>query len=64
MLPAARGKGRSSVKRVPRGSPVFTYSAEHPNRTSLQPGEPIVVETTYAFGDQPLKKATLSPTSI
>lgn len=43
------------MKRVTRGSPVFSYSAEHPSRASLQPGEPIVVETTYAFGDQPLK---------
>jgi amidase len=48
-------KGESgSVKRVPRGAPVFTYSAEHPPRTHLEPGEEVLVETTYAFGDQPL----------
>jgi amidase len=39
---------------VSRADPVFTYSAEHPPRARIAAGESILVETTYAFGDQPL----------
>jgi amidase len=41
--------------RVPRSAKVFSYSAEHQPAVSVAPGETLVVETTSAFGEFPLK---------
>jgi amidase len=45
----------SELVRIPRTSPVFTYSAEHPAAATVEPGETFVVETKSAFGEFPLK---------
>jgi amidase len=42
------------VKRVSRANPVFAYSADNAPVETLAPGESVLVETKYAFGDQPL----------
>jgi amidase len=43
------------VRRIPRSSRVFSYSAEHEPAAHLTPGETVLVETTNAFGDQSFK---------
>jgi amidase len=40
------------MKRIPRSSAVFSYSAEHEPVARLVPGETVLVETKNAFGDQ------------
>src|SRR5712691_11650580 len=40
------------MRRIPRSSRVFSYSAEHEPAARLAPGETVLVETTNAFGDQ------------
>ena len=40
------------MRRIPRTSRVFAYSAEHPPCAYIAAGETIVVETKNAFGDQ------------
>jgi amidase len=42
------------VRRIPRSSQVFSYSAEHAPCATIAPGETVVVETTNAFGDHGL----------
>jgi amidase len=42
------------VRTIGREHHVFSYSATHPPVARIAPGEPVLVETTYAFGDQPL----------
>lgn len=42
------------MQRVGREHHVFTYSAAHAPVARIAPGESILLETTYAFGDQPL----------
>ncbi|MEA2246918.1 MAG: amidase [Solirubrobacteraceae bacterium] len=44
----------TEVRRIPRTSQVFSYSADHGPWASIAPGETVLVETTNAFGDQPL----------
>jgi amidase len=43
------------MKRLTKDSPVFAYSASASPRAEIAPGERILVETKYAFGDQPLQ---------
>jgi amidase len=43
------------VRRVARSNRVFSYSAEHEPCLVASPGETLLVETTNAFGDQPLR---------
>jgi amidase len=47
----------SSVEtiRVPRSAKVFSYSSEHIPAVTVEPGEPVIVETTSAFGEFDLK---------
>jgi len=45
----------AAVTRVGKDHPVFFYSSAAPPRARLAAGEPVVVETMYAFGNQPLK---------
>jgi amidase len=40
------------VRRIPRSSHVFSYSADNPPAERIAPGETVLVETTNAFGDQ------------
>jgi amidase len=40
------------MKRIPRSSAVFSYSAEHEPVARLTPGETVLIETKNAFGDQ------------
>ena len=40
------------MRRIPRSSHVFSYSAANPPAERIAPGETVVVETTNAFGDQ------------
>jgi hypothetical protein len=40
---------------VERSNRVFSYSAEHEPCIVATPGETLLVETTNAFGDQPLR---------
>jgi amidase len=42
------------VRTIGREHHVFSYSATHPPVARIAPGESVLVETTYAFGDQPL----------
>ncbi|MGH2655390.1 MAG: acetamidase/formamidase family protein [Actinomycetota bacterium] len=42
------------MQTIGREHHVFSYSADHPSVAKLVPGESVLVETTYAFGDQPL----------
>ncbi len=42
------------MKRIARTNRVYSYSADNPPCERLAPGETVVAETTYAFGDQPL----------
>jgi amidase len=43
------------VQTIGREHHVFSYSSEHTPVAKISPGESVLVETTYAFGDQPLK---------
>jgi amidase len=43
---------QAGARRIPRSNRVFSYSAEHAPCATIAPGEPVVVETTTAFGDQ------------
>jgi amidase len=43
------------MNRLTKDSPVFAYSASAVPRASITPGERVLVETKYAFGDQPLR---------
>jgi amidase len=43
------------VQTIGREHYVFSYSAEHEPVAKITPGESVLIETTYAFGDQPLK---------
>jgi len=42
------------VQTIGREHHVFSYSAKHPTVANITPGESVLIETTYAFGDQPL----------
>jgi amidase len=42
------------VQTIGREHHVFSYSVEHPPVAKIVPRESVLVETTYAFGDQPL----------
>jgi amidase len=44
----------TDVRRIPRTSQVFSYSAAHAPCATVAPGETVVVETTNAFGDHRL----------
>lgn len=43
------------MQTIGRAHKVFSYSAEHEPVAKLAPGESVLIETTYAFGDQPLE---------
>ena len=43
------------MKRLTTDPPAFAYSASALPRAQIAPGERILLETKYAFGDQPLK---------
>ena len=42
------------MQTIGRQHHVFSYSAEHQPVAKISPGESVLIETTYAFGDQPL----------
>jgi amidase len=43
-------------RRIDRSSVVFEYSADNAPCARVQPGETVVVETKWAFGDHPVKQ--------
>jgi amidase len=43
------------MHRIERARHVFSYSSKHPPAARVEPGEEVLFETTYAFGDQELK---------
>jgi hypothetical protein len=43
------------VQTIGREHHVFSYSAGHEPVAKITPGQSVLIETTYAFGDQPLK---------
>jgi amidase len=44
----------TAAVRLAREAKVFSYSAEHPPAITVSPGQPLIVETTSAFGEFPL----------
>jgi amidase len=45
----------AQLTRIPRSAKVFSYSAEHAAVATIAPGETVIVETTSAFGEFPLR---------
>ncbi len=46
----------AEIRRIDRSNVVFEYSAATPPCARLQPGETVVVETQWAFGNHPVKQ--------